>query len=201
MCLAIPGPTLLDLQMITNTTTEEITRIFTGRSVGYLAGSILSGVLFDKFNQDCLLSFALILTAVGTACAPWSHNYVTMMGLFASQGLSMGFLDTGKLLNMARIHSKVPSQYKDGTCISRYGDFHYKNKMVTRPSYLYNGNIIKIRWLWDHLIFIMGIPILVRRRIYNEMGPCLTGHERSVLSEIMKLRVLPVLYANQCFVT
>ena len=31
-----------------------------------------------------------------------------------------------------------PSQYKDG--LSRYGDFHYKDKTVLRPSYLYDGN-------------------------------------------------------------
>ena len=33
---------------------------------------------------------------------------------------------------------QAPSQYKDH--ISRYGDFHYKEKMLMRPSYLYNGN-------------------------------------------------------------
>ena len=32
----------------------------------------------------------------------------------------------------------APSQYKDGP--SRYGDFRYKDKTVSRPSYLYNGN-------------------------------------------------------------
>ena len=30
------------------------------------------------------------------------------------------------------------SQYKDS--LSRYGDFHHEDKMVKRPSYLYNGN-------------------------------------------------------------
>ena len=34
----------------------------------------------------------------------------------------------------------------------------------------YRIPIIKIRQLWDHLIFIMGIPILVRRHLYNESG-------------------------------
>ena len=33
---------------------------------------------------------------------------------------------------------RAPSQYKDG--LSRYGDFHYKDKTVVRLSYLYNGN-------------------------------------------------------------
>ena len=31
--------------------------------------------------------------------------------------------------------------------------------------------IIKIRRSWDHLIFIMGIPILVRQHLYTEIAP------------------------------
>ena len=33
---------------------------------------------------------------------------------------------------------------------------------------------IKILWLWDHLIFIMGIPTMVRRHLFIE-----TGHKAS----------------------
>ena len=31
--------------------------------------------------------------------------------------------------------------------------------------------IIKLRWLWDCLSFIMGIPILVRHNLYIEIDP------------------------------
>ena len=31
-------------------------------------------------------------------------------------------------------------------------------------------SIIKIKWSWDHLIFIMRIPVLVRQHFYIEMG-------------------------------
>ena len=33
-----------------------------------------------------------------------------------------------------------PSQYTYKDRLSRYGDFHYKDKTVVKPSYLYNGN-------------------------------------------------------------
>ena len=56
----------------------------------------VTGVLFDCLNQECLLSLSLLLTAVGTAAAPWSTNYIVLMSLFACQGVSMGFLDTGQ---------------------------------------------------------------------------------------------------------
>ena len=52
----------------------------------------------------------------------------------------------------------VPSQYKDS--LSRYGSFHYKNKVVVRPSYLckgnaYTGKLVKgmhILWLFGWLV-------------------------------------------------
>ena len=43
------------------------------------------------------------------------------------------------------------SQYKDG--LSWYGDFHYKENTVVR------------------LIFVMGIPLLVRQHLYTVTGP------------------------------
>ncbi|ELU06808.1 hypothetical protein CAPTEDRAFT_82130, partial [Capitella teleta] len=95
LCIAIPGPTLLDLQEQTNTDTEQISRLFTGRSVGYLFGSLMGGFLFDRVNQTCLLSLSLLLTAIGTAAAPWCTNFLFLVGILAFQGISMGFLDTG----------------------------------------------------------------------------------------------------------
>ena len=38
-----------------------------------------------------------------------------------------------------RTEGRAPSQCKDG--LSRYDDFHYKDKTVVRWSYLYNGNL------------------------------------------------------------
>ena len=41
-------------------------------------------------------------------------------------------------LDSAWIDSCAPSEYKKG--LSRYGEFHYKDKSVAKLSYLYNGN-------------------------------------------------------------
>ncbi len=62
LCIAIPGPTLLDLKARTHTDIEHISRIFTGRSVGYLGGSVLGGEwcffpqlqLHPSFTQDVM---------------------------------------------------------------------------------------------------------------------------------------------------
>ena len=49
------------------------------------------------------------------------------------------------------VDSRAPSQYKNG--LSRYGI-----------------SIIMIRWSWESLIFIMGVPILVRWHLYIVMA-------------------------------
>ena len=81
-------------------------------------------------------------------------------------------------------------QYKDS--LSRYGYFHVKDNTVERPSYLWHGDpyavrrhlyieraswalghfrysirIIKVRWSWNHHIFMIEIPMLVRLQIWG----------------------------------
>lgn len=54
MCVAVPGPTLLDLQHLVNTDTKNIAFIYTARSIGYLIGS-LAGIdlFFTRLSRLC----------------------------------------------------------------------------------------------------------------------------------------------------
>ena len=62
---------------------------------------------------------------------------------------NMGIAIPGKTVFLIETAPRVPSQYKDG--LSKYGI-----------------SIIKMRWSWNCLIFIMGIPILIRWYLYTE---------------------------------
>lgn len=113
LCIAVPGPTLLDLIERTHTSTTEISRIYPGRSVGYLLGSIVSGLLFDKLNQYGLLSASLISAAIATAFVPWIKHLELMLVSFGVQGVALGFLDTGGnvlCLHMWGSNSQAPMQ-------------------------------------------------------------------------------------------
>jgi len=96
LCIAILGPTLLDLQQRTHTDINEISKVFTVRSVGYLIGSVVGGLLFNLFNHSCLVGVFLLLTAVGTALAPWWEQVSKLMVCISFIGVSMGLLDTGE---------------------------------------------------------------------------------------------------------
>ncbi|XP_070200497.1 sodium-dependent glucose transporter 1-like isoform X2 [Littorina saxatilis] len=96
LCVSIPGATLLDLEERTHTTTEHISFIFTGRSLGYLLGSVVGGVLFVYFDQQILLFYTLVLTGMATIAVPWCTALVALASMIAVQGLALGVLDTGK---------------------------------------------------------------------------------------------------------
>lgn len=55
MCISVLGPTLEDLAINVNKNISNISYIFVGRSVGYIGGSLLGGILFDCMNPHLLL--------------------------------------------------------------------------------------------------------------------------------------------------
>lgn len=95
--MAMLGPTLLDLQQQTNSDTETISRLFIGRSTGYLVGSAVGGFLYDHFAPAGVMGVSLVLMGVGTLAVPWCHTVLGLSGAIAGQGVAMGLVDTGKL--------------------------------------------------------------------------------------------------------
>lgn len=95
LCVAIPGPTLLDLEDQVKATTFEMMIVFASRSFGYLLGALLGGVLFDCFDKQLLLFCTLLVASIATIAIPWSLTLVVMATMFALQGVTMGALDTG----------------------------------------------------------------------------------------------------------
>jgi FHS family Na+ dependent glucose MFS transporter 1 len=55
MTIAIVGPTFQDLARNVNRNISSLSEIFVGRAVGYLSGSVISGVLLDCMNHSLLL--------------------------------------------------------------------------------------------------------------------------------------------------
>lgn len=72
--------------------------VFASRSLGYLLGALLGGVLFDCFDKQLLLFCTLLVSSIATVAIPWSLTLAVMATMFALQGITMGALDTGKTL-------------------------------------------------------------------------------------------------------
>uniref|UniRef100_A0A4W5MVC3 Major facilitator superfamily domain containing 4B n=1 Tax=Hucho hucho TaxID=62062 RepID=A0A4W5MVC3_9TELE len=95
MSISVLGPTFQDLAINVNQDISNISYIFVGRSMGYIGGSVLSGILFDCMNSLLLLGLSMLITAFGMFAIPFSKTALLLTALMSSIGVSMGFLDTG----------------------------------------------------------------------------------------------------------
>ncbi|CAM2111878.1 unnamed protein product [Caretta caretta] len=95
MSIAILGPTFQDLAANVNKNVSDIYYIFMGRSLGYLGGSVIGGIIFDCMNPHLLLGLTMLGTAVGLYAIPWCKKALLLTALMSVIGTSMGVLDTG----------------------------------------------------------------------------------------------------------
>ncbi|XP_074943555.1 sodium-dependent glucose transporter 1 [Phalacrocorax aristotelis] len=95
MSIAVLGPTFQNLAANVRKNVSDIYYIFVGRSLGYLGGSVLGGVLFDWMNAHLLLALSMFGTTVGLYGIPWCKKSLLLTVLMSVIGASMGILDTG----------------------------------------------------------------------------------------------------------
>lgn len=99
------GPSLLDLQHITNTQLDEISAVFSADGVGYLLGSLLSGFLFQKFNSAILFIISSIVSAIITIVIPFCSIFEVMMAVFVLKGIFDSLVESGKSFLLQSDHS------------------------------------------------------------------------------------------------
>ena len=96
MYFSILGPTLLDLQRRTGTSTKEISFVFTTRSTLGLIGAILAGFLIDRLNHWMLLSVVMVICGVAYIVIPYMRYLSLLCIVTAIGGVSGSFFDAGK---------------------------------------------------------------------------------------------------------
>ncbi|NXP64083.1 MFS4B protein, partial [Chloropsis cyanopogon] len=95
MSIAVLGPTFPNLAANVGKNVSDIYYIFVGRSLGYLGGSVLGGVLFDCMNANLLLALSMLGTTGGLYGIPWCNQSLLLTILMSVIGGAMGILDTG----------------------------------------------------------------------------------------------------------
>lgn len=92
--IALIGPTLPTLAYNLHVDIDSISYVLTARGFGYLIGTIISGLIYKKFNIHRMMFVTLLVTAIGSVSAPLvNHVELLAMSLFTA-GFAMGFLDT-----------------------------------------------------------------------------------------------------------
>jgi len=116
LLIASLGPALLGLQRQTGASAEELSFVFTLRSLGYLLGSAGSGFLLDKFPKSGTrgLALCLFLTATCTGLIPFVGSVVALGALCSTQGAAMGVLDTVGNVLIIFLHGENAGPWMQG---------------------------------------------------------------------------------------
>lgn len=108
------GPTLPALATQTQSSLNAISYLFTFRSLGYVAGSILGGRLVDRQPGNILMSTMLLLAMVALLIIPFSTQLATILGLMFLLGTAEAGLDVGANTLLVRVHGSRVAPFMNG---------------------------------------------------------------------------------------
>ena len=90
------GPTLLDLEITSGGTTDQVSYTLTARSIGNMCGALLCGILFHRVNVWKMYMVLWLIMAVCSSLLPWAHTVYLLGILFFVQGCIHGYVDTAE---------------------------------------------------------------------------------------------------------
>ncbi len=89
------GPALPHLAEMTGSGMGQIAVLFTARALGNMLGSVVSGLLIDRFSGHRVLIVMLVLMAMGLAAVPFSQALVTLTAAIFVLGFAEVSLNAG----------------------------------------------------------------------------------------------------------
>ncbi|MFW3616596.1 MFS transporter [Billgrantia antri] len=95
MCVGLLGPTLPYLADMTGSGMSQIAILFTARALGTMLGSVLSGMLIDRFDGHRVLATMLLLLAAGLAAVPFSQALALLTVVLFLLGLAEVSVNAG----------------------------------------------------------------------------------------------------------
>ncbi|KAH3716310.1 sodium-dependent glucose transporter 1A-like isoform X1 [Dreissena polymorpha] len=101
--VGLNGPTFPDLMQIIGEDLASSSWMFTTGSLGYMTGSIIGGVIYDRFDKLLLLTASTFALALSSAFVPYCSSLVAMLLIKCIGGFACGTLDTGANAHMIYI--------------------------------------------------------------------------------------------------
>lgn len=74
--LGIFNPTLPDMEILTGSTTTQMSSTLAVMGVASMVGAFALSPLFDRFNGNLVLSITLLLQGVALGLAPWCPQLI-----------------------------------------------------------------------------------------------------------------------------
>ena len=153
---AASGPSIPTLAEHTLSGLDRISLIFIFGSLGYITGSYLGGLAYDRIPAHRLMAFTLILIAIASALIPISRSLeILLIAMFLS-GIASGTLDVGCNTLIMWTHKEKAGPFLNG--------LHFFFGVGSLIAPLLVGQILPKTGdiLWVYLIFsIVSLPTAV----------------------------------------
>ena len=108
------GATLPELAEQTRSAIAEISYLFTAHSLGYVAGTLLGGRLFDRLPGHPLLAGVVLLIAAGLALVPLMPWLAVLFLVWVMIGAAIGVLDVGGNALIVWLHRDNVAPFMNG---------------------------------------------------------------------------------------
>jgi len=109
--IASLGPTLPGLAANTGIALASIGILFSTRSFGYLLGSLLGGVLYDRLRGNDVLAAAALLSALILWNVPVIAVFIVLAIAFLMVGFAQGSTDVGCNMQISHIYKHKAGPY------------------------------------------------------------------------------------------
>lgn len=164
------GPTLLGLSQHTHTHLNEISFLFTIRSMGYLLGSYGSGRLYDRLKGHPMMAAALLLMSAMLALIPTISVLWALAVVLLLLGIGEGALDVGGNTLLLWVHNDdVVGPFMNGLHLF-YGFGALITPIIIAQTVLASGDINWAYWglsllVLPAVIWLLRLPSPAVRKV------------------------------------
>ncbi|XP_063722812.1 major facilitator superfamily domain-containing protein 4A-like [Symsagittifera roscoffensis] len=132
MCVAVLGPTLLDLGCITKSTITEMSWVIFAQTGCTLLGSVSAGYFCNKLNPNVILLWSTIIISITMAIVPLCHTRKQLLADFVVMGLFMGQIDTVANVRLIQIYGNCVAPFLQALHFA-YGLGAFLSPVIAEP--------------------------------------------------------------------
>ena len=191
MVIAAEGPAIPWLAEHTASPIEQISLIFVFGSFGYLIGSYIGGLAYDRVAGHRFMSIILLTLALSAALVPIASSLPILLTVLFVFGLTKGALDVGGNTLLMWIHGDGVGPYMKGLHAS-FGVGSFTSGLIAARVISLTGDINWIFWTFALLCLPLAAWIWFIPNPAPRAAPA--EHHNAPLP------VIPVLVMGLCFV-
>jgi FHS family Na+ dependent glucose MFS transporter 1 len=156
MVAAVIGPSLPDLAKQTQVGLKQASLLFTAINLGYLAGALVSGRLFDRRPGHPVMAIALIVLVILVAVAPVTSQLTLLFLVIFVVGSAQGCLDVGGNTLIVWLHQEKVNPFMIALHLFwGVGTF-------LSPIFIAQAKLVTGSFTWGYwLIAILVIPVIL----------------------------------------